>query len=78
MNADSDFTDGVVYVTWIAQTPVYQIAQQIAELERKVNMLLLKFRAQLSKEEIDRFYRYMLECILLGRFHEQENYPGLN
>lgn len=62
----------------VDQTSLDRVAQQIANLECKINMLYLRYRAQIAEEEIDRFFNFILQSIVLDRFHEQENHPELN
>ncbi|MGQ9909661.1 MAG: hypothetical protein ACUVS2_12580 [Candidatus Flexifilum sp.] len=78
MDGNSDITGSVIRVVQFDQMPLYQIARQIAEVGRKVNMLRLKYSALISEEDLDGFRILMIRYIWLGQFQEDELPLNLN
>lgn len=78
MDENSDIIGGVIRAVQFDQMPLYQIARQIAEFERKFNMLRLKYGALISEEDLDRFRILMIRYIWLGQFQEDELPLNLN
>jgi|DewCreStandDraft_4_1066084.scaffolds.fasta_scaffold429929_1 hypothetical protein len=78
MDGNSDITGSVIRVVQFDQMPLYQIARQIAEVGRKVNMLRLKYSALITEEDLDGFRILMIRYIWLGQFQEDELPLNLN